>query len=488
MISALIKQATEMVPKIALPDPVSEQGTYAVARMLMKWVKEVMAFLHLPNNENIFIFIYAVVVFALAFAAGWLFRFLLVRLLRHIHLKKPSAMYNIMVERHFFIKTTKIIPPLVFLILIQFTLYTHESIASWLTRISWSYVVLVIANSLGTLADCIWVHIDAHDNDRRLPLRGIVQVIKILIWIIALIVVTSVLINRSPATLLAGLGAFAAVLMLIFKDSILGVVAGVQLAQNDSLHVGDWIAVPGTPANGTVSEVSLTAVKITNWDLTVTTVPPYNLITNGFTNYRNMQQSHTRRIQRSYMIDADSVLPLTDTMLQEFRSIPLLKDWIDAKVRQRDAGKSQDYNNPEGLVDGTIDTNLGVFRAYIKLYLDSRPDISHLPQSTCFITTLAQSSSGIPLQVYCFTATSAWTDYEAIQASVFEHLAVMMYRFRLYVFENPSGRDTLVDGYLSPGKNPQYVYGMPYPFFRNTDTPDNPGVPPKGLYPDVNGQ
>ena len=268
--------------------------------------------------------------------------------------------------------------------------------------------------------------------------------------------------------------------MLIFKDSILGLVAGVQLAQNDSLHVGDWIVVPNSNANGTVTEVSLTAVKVTNWDLTVTTVAPYTLITNGFTNYRNMQLSDTRRIQRSYMIDADSVVETTDEMLKEFHAIPLMGEWIDGKLKQKAAGKEYDVNNPDGLVDGTIDTNLGMFRAYIRMYLANNSDISQT--STCFVTTLAQTSAGIPLQIYCFTATSSWLPYEGIMASVFEHLAVMMHRFHLYTFENPSGRDTIVDGYLSPGKNPEFVTGMPYPFFRNSSTPMNPGIPPAGLY------
>lgn len=390
------------------------------------------------------------------------------------------SLYDILVGKHFFIKLCNVIPPLLFVILIQFTLYTHVTLASWLTRVSWVYMSIVLARSLCTLADGIWEHIDMNENKKRLPLHGIVQIIKIILWLITIIICCAVLVNKSPASLLAGIGAFAAVLMLIFKDSILGVVAGVQLAQNDSLHVGDWIVVPNSNANGTVTEVSLTAVKVTNWDLTVTTVAPYTLITNGFTNYRNMQLSDTRRIQRAYMIDADSVVETTDEMLKEFHEIPLMGEWIDGKLKQKAAGKEYDVNNPDGLVDGTIDTNLGMFRAYIRMYLANNSDISQT--STCFVTTLAQTSAGIPLQVYCFTSTSSWLPYEGIMASVFEHLAVMMHRFHLYTFENPSGRDTIVDGYLSPGKNPEFVTGMPYPFFRNSSTPMNPGMPPAGLY------
>lgn len=483
LLNLIAKEAgMQSVPAIHLSDPVTRESTYAVAEMLMKLSQWVIDILHLSKSDSTFISVYATVVFIVAFAIGWVAKYILVIILRHIHFKNQKSLYNILVKHHFFIKTCNIIPPLVFLILIQFTLYSHASIASALTRLSWAYVLVVIAISMCTLADCIWEHLDALDNKRKLPLRGVVQVIKILVWIVAAIVITGVMIDKSPATLLAGLGAFAAVLMLVFRDSILGLVAGIQLSQNDSLHVGDWIAVPGTQANGTVSEVSLTAVKIINWDLTVTTVAPYSLITNGFTNYRNMQQSNTRRICRSYFIDADSVVPTSPEMLKEFRSIPFMKEWIDAKVAQRDKGIVQDVANSEGLADGSLDTNLGLFRAYAYLYLANNPNIAHDAQSTCFVTTLAQTSAGIPLQIYCFTATSSWVPYEGIQATVFEHLAVMLYRFHLYVFENPSGRDTLVDGYLSPGKNPEFIAGMPYPFFYGSGTPMNPGIPPAGLY------
>lgn len=480
-ILAFIEASKEVMPKIKLVSDYGAESTYAIARLLMRFSRWIINTLHLPGGTDTFVVIYSIVVFAVAFSAGWLIKALTVLLLRHIRFKAPQSLYNLLVKKHFFIKICRIIPPFVFLILIQFTLYEHVTIATWLTRLSWVYVVIAFTYSMCTLADCIWLHLDQRENTRRLPLKGIVQIIKILLWIIATIIVTAVLINKSPATLLAGLGAFAAVLMLVFKDSILGVVAGVQLAQNDSLHVGDWIAVPGSNANGTVSEVSLTAVKIINWDLTVTTVAPYSLITNGFTNYRNMQQSNTRRIQRSYMIDADSVVETTDEMLQEFRQIPMMAEWIDAKIRQRNAGMVQDVNNSEGLADGTIDTNLGMFRAYMVMWLRSNPNISQT--SDLFVTTLAQTSAGIPLQIYCFTSTSKWIPYEGIMAGIFEHMARMMYKFHLYIFENPSGRDTLIDGYLSPGKDPEFILGMPYPFFHSTSTPMNPGIPPERLYP-----
>ncbi|MDE7407621.1 MAG: mechanosensitive ion channel family protein, partial [Muribaculaceae bacterium] len=259
-------------------------------------------------------------------------------------------------------------------------------------------------------------------------------------------------------------------LMLIFKDSILGVVAGVQLSENDSLHVGDWIKVNGTDANGTVTEVNLTSVKVQNWDLTTTSLPPYSLISGSFTNYRSMSVTNTRRICRSYMIDADSVKAATPELLERVRKVPYMDHFITRKLAQKAAGKIEDVNNSEGLPDGTIDTNLGLFRAYMKYYLLNNANIDR--SSTMFVSTLAQTSTGIPLQIYCFTATSDWLPYEAIQDTVFEHLAVMLQYFDLYTYEEESGRDTIVEGYIA-NHAPDTVVGIPTPFVK---TPDNAPV------------
>ena len=172
------------------------------------------------------------------------------------------------------------------------------------------------------------------------------------------------------------------------------------------------------------------------------------------------------------MIDADSVLPATPEMIENVRKLPFMDEWITKKQAQAAAGKSADVANPEGLADGTLDTNLGLFRAYFKMWLDNSQYISH--DSDCFVSTLAQTPTGIPFQVYCFTATSKWFPYEGIQDLVFEHLAAMLASFGLYAFENPSGRDTIIDGYLSPGKNLDNIFGVPYPFFKTPQTPDTP--------------
>lgn len=473
--------ATHSPHKLADAAPVTLQmsqqtaeSTYFIARILMDFCHWIMKIVGQPYNSTLFVVLYTCVVFLFAMAVGIILQWIVVFVLHKLRPHIKSTLYGELINRKFFTKACRIIPPLIFLILIQFTLYMHNSLLSWLTRLSFVYIVIEVSIALCTLSDVIWVTIDSRENTRKLPLHGIVQVVKLIIWVIATIIIAALLLDKSPAALLAGIGAFAAVLMLVFKDSILGIVAGVQLAQDDSLHVGDWISLPNGHANGTVSEVTLTEVKVLNWDKTISTVPPYTLITAGFKNYRNMQESHTREISRSYLIDADSVVETTDKMLDAFAAIPLMKEWIEKKRQQRAEGHEYAVNNPAGLVDGTIDTNLGVFRAYLKLWLDANLDISHTDD--CFVATQAQTPTGIPLWIYCFTATSAWAAYEAIMSGVFEHLASMLHKFDLYTFENPSGRDTIIEGYLSPGKPTEPLFGLPYPIFIGAGTPMCPGV------------
>lgn len=465
----------ENVPHVKL-SPQTEENYYTIARWIMGWVKWLLGLIGEQNNQDLFTILYALIVFGLALGIGIVVSWIVLGVTRFLGRKIVADVYLKLREKHFFSKLTRLVTPLVFLILIQFTMTGRQSLAAWLSRISWIYIVWVVVTVLSTLVSVIWEHVDERENKKKLPLKGLVQLVKGTLWILGIIVIIGILVNKSPGSLLAGLGAFAAVLMLVFKDSILGVVAGVQLSENDSLHVGDWVSIPGSGANGTVTEVTLTSVKVLNWDKTTTTVPPYSLVSGSFTNYRSMQESNTRQIKRSYMIDADSVVPVTKQMLAEYAKIPLLKEWLEKKIEQKVTGKVEDSANSAGLVDGSIETNLGIFRAYVKLYLDAHPRIDHSGGlSYCFVTTLPQTSTGIPLQLYCFTNTSKWLEYEAIQAMIFEHLAVMLYKFNLYTFEEESGRDTIMEGYLSPGKNADELFGLPYPFF-NGVAAHNPDV------------
>lgn len=442
--------------------PTAEGETYEIAKLLMGAVSWIFDQLGLAHHSSMELFVYAVLVFLISWGVGIITQYVILFVVDQIGKKWKGDIYDELTKAHFFHKASRIIPAIFFLIMIQFTMQQHSSLSSWLSRLTWIYLMFIVARCLTILVKVIWNHVDERENKRRLPLKGLIQLICGIVWILFGIGVVSVIVDKSPGTLLAGLGVFASVLMLIFKDSILGLVAGVQLSENDSVHVGDWIAVDGTNANGTVQEVSLTEVKIQNWDKTVSSVPPYNLISGTFTTYRPMQESNTRRIARTYLIDSESVVEPSDELMERLAGIPLLKDWLEKKKAQKAAGREYCVNNPEGLVDGTIDTNLGIFRAYLKLWLLSNPDISQV--DTQFVNTLQQSANGIPLQVYCFTSTSAWIAYEGIQSAVFEHIAAMLTKFDLFVFENSSSRATVLEGVmgrdLPAGES---VFGVPQP-------------------------
>lgn len=432
------------------------EDTEVVASWIMRMVNTILSWLGLDHSNMFASWIYVFIVFAISVAIGYLLKWLIEVIVSLIARHYKNDIFGYLYQWHFFSKICNVLPAIVFLIFIQFTLATMHSTAIVLSRATWIFITISLAMAFGKLADAIWAHINSTRNKKKLPLNGLIQLIKGVMWILVIIIDIAILVNKSPASLIAGLGAFAAVLMLIFKDSILGVVAGVQLSGNDSLHVGDWIKVKGTDANGVVTDVSLTSIKVLNWDKTTTTLPPYSLISGSFTNYRSMQQSKTREIQRSWMVDADTIVPLDDELKQKISKVPLMADYFSS--------------------DRPMDTNLGAFRAYLERYLDASSLIDQA--STKFVCTLAQTGGGVPLQLYCFTSTSEWIKYEHYQSEIFEHVAVMMGSFNLATFENASGRDTILEGYLETVKSPAGLVGIPYPFFLSGNTAHDPGLPP----------
>ena len=448
------------LPKVTMPG--TEDGTYAVAHMIMQIVDWIFNFFGMSHHPTLELWIYSALVFAISWGIGWITQLVILFIVEQIGKRWKGSIYQDLTKAKFFHKISRIIPAIVFLIFIQFTMQEHSMLSNWLSRITWIYLSFIMARCLTIVVRVAWKHVDERENTKRLPLTGLVQLICGVIWILFAIVAVSIIVDKSPGALLAGIGVFASVLMLVFKDSILGLVAGVQLSENDSVHEGDWIAVEGTNANGTVLEVSLTEVKIQNWDKTVSSVPPYNLISGTFTTYRPMQESNTRRIARTYLIDSESVVEATPEMLAKISEIPLMKDWIAKKQAQKAAGKEYCVMNPEGLADGTIDTNLGMFRAYMKMWLEANPNISNVDD--LFVNTLQQTANGIPFQVYCFTSTSKWIPYEGIQSAVFEHVAVMLTKFGLFVYENESSRATILEGVMSRQLSAgESVFGLPTP-------------------------
>lgn len=323
----------------------------------------------------------------------------------------------------------------------------------------WFVVAVVVAvNGVLRSLGIAWLSKSTmHDR----PLKGMVQILQVLVVFIGGIVVVSILIGRSPLTLITGLGAFAAVLMLVFKDSILGFVAGVLLAENDMVHLGDWIEMPADGVNGVVTDVSLTIVKVRNWDNTIVTVPPYTLISESFVNWRGMQHSGGRRITCGTTLVADYIKPCTTEFLEQMKMFDAdLAFFITAKQRQAARGEEADVRNPEGLVDGSIRTNAGLLRAYLALYLRRHKAIN--AELLLMVRTLPATENGLPLQLYCFTHNKVWPEYEAVQAELMEHLYSVLPVFELHVYQNASLRDNVINGLLEGGCAPERIRDLPW--------------------------
>ncbi len=282
-------------------------------------------------------------------------------------------------------------------------------------------------------------------------MKGFIQILQVIFSCIGIIVIVSILINKSPFNLITGLGAFTAVLMLIFKDTILGFVAGVLISENDMVRIGDWIEMPQNNVNGIVTDITLTVVKVQNFDNTTVTVPPYSLVSGSFINWRGMSDSGGRRIMREYSLKLDYIKPCTPEFLEKMKSFDEeLGKFITEKQQQAAAGQTVNTDNPAGLVNGTIDTNVGLFRAYMTLYLKRHPAINK--DLLLMVRTLAPTANGLPVQIYCFSANKNWPSYESIQAEILEHFVSVLPAFELYPFQNADARDTLISGFVESGK------------------------------------
>jgi miniconductance mechanosensitive channel len=276
--------------------------------------------------------------------------------------------------------------------------------------------------------------------DGRIPAQGVSQALKLVLTFIAVVLALSVLLDKSPLWFLSGVGAIAAVLMLIFKDSILGLVAGIQVSANDMVRVGDWITMPAQGVDGDVEEISLTTIKVRAFDKTISLVPAYDLISSPFTNWRGMAESGGRRIKRSITIDLASIRFVNREDLQRYRKFAVLRDELDRRIAAVDEWNAANSVDTSAQINGRQQTNIGVFRAYIEAYLHHHPKV-HSEGFTFLVRHLQPGPNGLPIELYVFTNDNNWVPYEQIQADIFDHLLAAVPEFDLAVFQAPSGRD-----------------------------------------------
>jgi miniconductance mechanosensitive channel len=300
-------------------------------------------------------------------------------------------------------------------------------------------VILVSVWILVSFFNSINEILSQKEQHKDKPIGSLTQLAKILIFSVGAILIISTVIGRSPIFLLSGLGAIAAILLLVFKDSILGFVASIQLSANNMIQVGDWVTVPNYGADGDVLEINLTTIKVQNFDLTITTIPTYAFISDSFTNWRGMSNSNGRRIKRAVSIKIDTIRFCDDAMLERFQKIELVSDYLVQRKEEIKTYNVKQKVDASTLVNGRNMTNIGVFKAYIEEYLKANPNINK--EMMIMVRQLPPSEKGLPLEIYAFSKDQDWKAYENIISDIFDHVLSAVHYFDLEIFENPAGSD-----------------------------------------------
>jgi miniconductance mechanosensitive channel len=324
-----------------------------------------------------------------------------------------------------------------------------EGLVYFVQRVALAVMVIVVAVTLSSLLTAINTVYSSNPEYRHRPIKGYLQVLKLVLYSAAAVSAVSILLDRSPLIFLSGLGAMTAVLLLIFKDTILSLVASVQIASNDMIHVGDWVEMPQCGADGDVIDIALHTVKIQNWDKTITTVPTYRFINEGFKNWRGMSRSGGRRIKRAVHLDVSSIRFLSEEEVDRFGRWGLLRDYIKEKkqelaeynARVQEAGRGEGGVEAGAVIaDLRLLTNVGTFRAYVFNYLKQHPMI-HDQGFTLLVRQLSPGPNGLPIELYCFSNDQDWARYEGIQSDIFDHVLAILPEFGLRAFQSPTGHD-----------------------------------------------
>jgi miniconductance mechanosensitive channel len=376
----------------------------------------------------------------IAWVANWLTRRVLLVVVGRLAKASPSKWDDAIMGRRVLARLANVVPALIVLGGIALVPGVPDWLDIVVRNVALAYVALTVAMVIGNLLNALNdIYEQISRNAARRPIKGYLQLMKIGIYIVAGVLVIASLIGKSPLVLLTGLGAMTAVLMLVFKDTILSLVASVQLSSNDMLRVGDWIEMPSQNADGDVIDISLHTVKVQNWDKTISTIPTWKLISESYRNWRGMSDFGGRRIKRALLIDQTSVRFLDQEERRHLRRIALIDEYLDkqqAELAEYNAKLDAAGKDP---VNNRRATNLGTFRAYITAYLRSHPGVAH--DMTLMVRQLDPTPTGLPLQVYCFSADVRWVQYENLAGDIFDHLLAVLPEFGLRLYQAPGGAD-----------------------------------------------
>ncbi|MDA1043713.1 MAG: mechanosensitive ion channel [Verrucomicrobia bacterium] len=379
------------------------------------------------------------VVVAICFLVDRVARKFISAALQHLVEKSSFKWDDTLVRNHAFTRLANMAPVLVVYQAAGFMFPASMALRELVQDLSMLAMMVLAILLMCAVIDTFLERYDTYDVSREVPLKGFAQVLKLIIFLAAIVFAISQLTNKSPLVLIGGVGAMTAVIMLIFKDAILGFVAGIQLISNRMIARGDWIEMPSHGADGDVIDVSLTTVKVQNWDKTISTIPTYALISNSFKNWRGMSESGGRRIKRAVYIDINTIKFCDEAMLERFARIKYIGEYLASKRSEILEHNRAAAVDDASLVNGRRLTNVGTFRAYIVAYLKNHPMISD--SMTFLVRQLEPGDNGLPIEIYVFCTDKDWANYEAIQSDIFDHILASVPEFDLRVFQHPSGRD-----------------------------------------------
>jgi len=394
-------------------------------------------------NEKLAVFLRTLIIVSIVILLSWialiLARFIIERVVATIIRRTKFKWDDILLEMHVFRHLSHFAPAIVIWIMAGWALADYPGWLVFVQKLTYLYMIVAGTMFVNAFIEA-WhaIYMELPISGER-QIKGYVQLVKIFVVIIAILIIISVILNKEIRTLLTGIGALAAVLILVFKDTLLSLVASIQLSANKMVKVGDWVSLPLRGADGTVVDISLNTIKIQNWDKTITTVPTYALVQESFQNWIGMEESGGRRIKRPIYIDTNSIRFLDNEMIERLRKVHFLKEYLDRKESELKKYNKEQNIDDNNVINGRRLTNIGTFRAYVESYLHQHPKIHD--DMTFLVRQLPLSEKGLPIEIYVFSKDQEWANYEAIQADIFDHLLAVIPEFGLRIFQIPSGND-----------------------------------------------
>jgi len=380
-----------------------------------------------------------ILILCLSFLAYFIAKHFILKGIATVISKTETNWDDVILKKKVFNRIAHLAPAIVIYKFISVPFVEYDWLISVINGAALIYMIIMVMLAVDALLNAFLAIYNTYEVSNRIPIKGFIQVFKIIIYFTSAIFIISILLNKTPIFLFSSLGALTAVLMFIFKDSILGFVAGIQLSANRMVAYGDWIEMPKYGADGEIIDIALTTVKVQNWDKTITTIPTYALISESFKNWRGMSEADGRRIKRSINIDMSTIKFCDDEMLKRFSKIKYISNYISRKKVELQERNQEDGIDPSSMVNGVRMTNIGTFRAYIKALIQNNPMINK--EMTCLTRQLAPTEHGLPIEIYVFSKDKVWANYENIQADIFDHILAVVGEFDLRVFQDPSGGD-----------------------------------------------